>query len=61
MVYESSHTNKQAYLHVNVRGLESALVNVVMRKCLGGVGTVFVHRHCHFALRGNTMSHPSFL
>lgn len=41
-------------LHVDMWRLEAALVDVVVRKGLCGVGAVLVHRDGHFA-----MSHPS--
>lgn len=40
-------------LHVDVRRLEAALVDVVVCEGLRGVGAVLVHRDGHFA-----MSHP---
>lgn len=42
------------HLHVDMWRLEAALVDVVMREGLRGVGAVLVHRDGHFA-----MSHPS--
>lgn len=42
------------HLHVDVRRLEAALVDVVVCEGLCGVGAVLVHRNGHFA-----MSHPS--
>ena len=42
------------YLHMDMWRLEAALVDVVMREGLCGVGAVLVHRDGHFA-----MSHPS--
>ena len=41
--------------------LEPALVDVVVRECLGGVGAVLIHRDGNFALRRNPMCHPSSL
>ena len=52
---------KEEHSHVNMRWLEAALVNVVMREGLCGVGAVLIHSDGHFALGGNTMSHtPAF-
>jgi hypothetical protein len=41
--------------------LESALVDVVVCECLGGVWAILIHRYGNFALRRNPMCHPSSL
>lgn len=38
------------HLHVDVRGLEAALIDVVVREGLRGVGAVLVHRDGHFSM-----------
>lgn len=38
------------HLHVDVRRLEAALIDVVVREGLRGVGAVLVHRDGHFSM-----------
>lgn len=50
---DNNHLSRK-YLHVDVWGLEAALVDVVVCEGLCGVGAVLIHCDGRFA-----MSHPS--